>query len=191
MPDDSKMSGEDRISRRTQSRSTTRAIVGRIRSTYGGSAGTRRSRLSALLMLVPSCFVLACGAANTPASPSSHPTSTAAITPSPTPNPTPTPSPPPGGPAPSQLSGEWIEVTVPGGLVEDMSLVGTSYRLGSASGNIRVSGNQIYFFNGPCDGVGLYRWTIHGSILHFTLLNDDPCGRRMDLDNHSYSKTTG
>jgi hypothetical protein len=149
------------------------------------------NRLLTLLALVPSCFLLACGAATSAAGESPHPTITAAITPSPTPNPTPTPSPPPGGPAPSQLSGEWIETTVPGGLVEDLTLVGASYRLGSASGNIHVIGNHIYFFNGPCDGVGLYQWTIHGATLHFTLLNDDPCGRRMDLDNRSYTRTGG
>ena len=82
-------------------------------------------------------------------------------------------------------------MTVAGGLVEDLSLVGTTYQLGSASGNISVSQNHIYFFNGPCDGVGLYGWTIRKGVLHFTLLNDDPCGRTMDLDNRNYTKTTG
>ncbi|MGH9208485.1 MAG: hypothetical protein ACRD1G_18360, partial [Acidimicrobiales bacterium] len=106
-------------------------------------------------------------------------------------NPTPSPSIPPGGVAPAQLSGEWIEVVVSGGLIEDLTLVRDTYLLGSASGNIHVIGNQIYFYNGPCDGVGLYQWNINRGVLHFTLLNDDPCGRRMDLDNRSYTKTAG
>src|ERR1700686_2804736 len=85
----------------------------------------------------------------------------------------------------SCLGGAEPKVVIAGGLIEDMSLSGTSYRLGSAFGDIHVTGNDIYFYNGPCDGVGLYQWAIHGGILHFTLLNDDPCGRRMDLDNRS------
>jgi hypothetical protein len=143
-----------------------------------------------LLMLLPACFLLGCGAASVSATPSVHSTNTAAISPSPTPtaNPTPTPA---GGPAPPPLAGSWGATTAIGGVVENMTLSGFNYRLGEAFGNIAVNGNQISFFNGPCNAVGVYGWTVHGGILHFTLIGDDPCGRRPDLDNRSYRKISG
>jgi hypothetical protein len=72
-----------------------------------------------------------------------------------------------------------------------MTLTGTDYRLGEAFGNIAVNGNQVAFFNGPCDAVGVYQWSVHGGILHFTLIGDDPCGRRPDLDNRDYRRING
>lgn len=89
------------------------------------------------------------------------------------------------------MAGSWLSTTVVGGVAEDMTLSGTNYRIGEAFGNIAVSGNHIYFFNGPCPAVGAYQWEIHGGLLHFTLVGDDPCGRRPDLDNRSYQRIGG
>jgi hypothetical protein len=150
----------------------------------------RGRRLARLLMLIPSCLLLGCGATSLSASPSQQPANPATIVPSPTPTSTPVPT-PRGGPAPPQLAGSWLSTTVVGGVAEDMTLSGTDYRIGEAFGNIAVSGNQIYFFNGPCSGVGGYRWEIHGGLLHFTLMGDDPCGRRPDLDNRDYKRIGG
>jgi hypothetical protein len=112
------------------------------------------------------------------------------ITPPPTPTPTPAPT-PRGGPAPPLLAGSWVTTTLVGDAAVDMTLTGTSYRIGEAFGDIAVNGNQISFFNGPCPAVGVYRWEIHGGLLHFTLLGDDPCGRRPDLNNRDYKRNGG
>jgi hypothetical protein len=52
-------------------------------------------------------------------------------------------------------------------------------------GNVVVNNNEIDFFNGPCSGVGRYRWTVKGGLLHFTLISD-PCGRSTELAYKGY-----
>ncbi len=182
--------GRHSIRRRTHSRSIAPVIV-RLFSTSTREDSNRTSsrRSSTLLMLLPCCFLLACGA-NTMTSPSPHPTITAPTTSPPTPTPSPTPSAPPGGTPPPQLAGEWHEMIVPVSLGEYLTLAGTTYVLGSATGSISVDGHQIYFYDGPCGQVGLYQWTILGHILHLTPVGDDPCGRMTDLANHSFLRVS-
>ena len=66
---------------------------------------------------------------------------------------------------------------------------------GNASGDIGVNGTEIDFFNGDqCglalpDGVGRYQWSIQGSVLHFTALNQDPSGRTHHLAGQSFIRT--
>jgi hypothetical protein len=63
-------------------------------------------------------------------------------------------------------------------------------------GDAVVSGTEIDFFNGQAcamqlpAGVGRYRWTLTGGILHFTSMNADPCPRAPILANQSYNRAT-
>lgn len=164
-----------------------------------GSSGTSRSRLPKLLVLVPSLFLLACGAAHTSASPSTHPANTVEATLSPTP--IPTPSLPPGGPAPAQLLGIWVLQPPAPNPLDNLTLTldANTFTFNltptdTSSGDIVVNGTEIDFFNGAdChrslpDGVGRYRWTLASSVLHFTPLGQDPCGQRGDHLSGSYKK---
>jgi hypothetical protein len=53
-----------------------------------------------------------------------------------------------------------------------------------AHGDLVVNGEKVAFFNAQIcglalpDGVGRYRWTVKGSRLRFTPVDDDPCGGR-------------
>jgi hypothetical protein len=197
MPDDSEIGEANRISRRTQSHSTTAAFVGQIRvSIQRDTTGNQSSKLATLLVLLPSCFLLACGAANTAASPSQHPTNTAAMTPSPTPVPTPI-----GGPAPAQLLGVWVLQPPDPNPMNNLTLTldATTFTFNitptdTSSGDIVVNGSEIDFFNGAdChrslpDGVGRYQWTLANKVLHFTPLGQDPCGQRADHLSSMYKK---
>ena len=64
----------------------------------------------------------------------------------------------------------------------------------AANGNVVVNADEIDFFNGDqCGiplpgGVGRYRWTLSGALLHFAALSDDPCGRTEDLADQNYQR---
>ena len=58
-----------------------------------------------------------------------------------------------------------------------------------------VDGEEVAFFNAQMcglalpDGVGRYRWAVKGSRLHFTAIDDDPCGGRAAiLDDETYER---
>jgi hypothetical protein len=54
-------------------------------------------------------------------------------------------------------------------------------------GDVVVNNREIDFFNGPCPGVGRYKWTLKGGLLHFTLISD-PCGRSNVLAYKGYGQ---
>lgn len=94
-------------------------------------------------------------------------------------------SPPPGGPPPTVLIGTWTRVvsTADSGAVVTFSADGfrVADKLGGGIGDVVVNGDEIDFFNVQAcglflpEGVGRYRWTLHGATLHFAPLNSDPC----------------
>lgn len=104
---------------------------------------------------------------------------------------------PGGGPAPAALAGIWYfplhssQITLGG---NDYQVVQTNPP-NHASGKIVVNGDEIDFFHGDAcgvplpGGVGRYRWTLRGSSLHFTRLNEDPCGRVDILAGATWTRT--
>jgi Fibronectin type III domain len=66
----------------------------------------------------------------------------------------------------------------------------------AGSGDVIVNHTEIDFFNGGVcglplpDGVGRYKWTLTGGVLHFTPLNQDPCDRPVFLVHHSFYRKT-
>jgi hypothetical protein len=104
-----------------------------------------------------------------------------------------TPSPPPtaphGGPAPAELQGQWVDIrdTGSGGTTAGVLrfvIRPDSFVWAEARGELVVRGTEIYFYNGSMcgiplpGGVGRYRWSISGGLLHFTPLAPDPCTDR-------------
>jgi hypothetical protein len=90
--------------------------------------------------------------------------------------------------------------------VAQLTLMATTYQevftfggssLHAASGNVVVNNNEIDFFNevntegtSMCDvpgGVGRYKWSLAGGVLHFTLISE-PCGGTQVLANHRWSQ---
>jgi hypothetical protein len=196
MPDNTEIGEENTVSRTRARRSATGALGGHIRASIQRDAGNCSRKLSTMLMLLPSCVLLACGAANTTASPSQHSTIAPAITPSPTAIPTPT-----GGPAPARLLGVWeLQPPAPNPIDNfTLTLDANTFTFNitatdTSSGDIVVNGSEIDFFNGEdChrtlpDGVGRYQWALAGSVLHFTPLGQDPCGERGYHLSGSYKK---
>jgi hypothetical protein len=145
-------------------------------------------------------------------------------TPSPAASPTPAASPPPGGPVPAPLLGVWILNTPnpdPGlaldGIIngkEQLTLTATTYRVEPVNNNpsprmpdagaVVVNNTEIDFFSETSgqplchlqlpDGVGRYKWTLTGTVLHFAPLTvtgyfGDPCGRLV-LADQSYVRTS-
>ena len=127
-------------------------------------------------------------------------------------SPTPAASPPPGGPVPAQLLGNWLLpraaviaiAHVTPNVPLTLTLEATTYHLRgifpptdyTVSGSVVVNNSEIDFFNEDLcgyqlpDGVGRYKWTLTGGVLHFTLLNQDLCGRTDYLGNQNYSRTS-
>jgi hypothetical protein len=136
-----------------------------------------------LLAVAPAGLLLGCGGGGLTTSATAHPAAT--VVPTPTPTPTPPPS---GGPAPPELAGTWTEVVPADVHKATVYLDGTDYRVNGAEGSIAVNGTEIDFFDGPCDGLGRYQWSIKAGVLHFTSLASDPCGRVADLDGRSYTR---
>lgn len=109
-----------------------------------------------------------------------------------------TPAWPVGEPVPATLAGVWYFPL----RSSTITLTGTDYRVvqtapsNAAHGNVVVAGDEIDFFNGSgCgvplpNGVGRYRWTIRGTMsVHFTALNDDPCGRSEILRDATWKRS--
>jgi hypothetical protein len=78
-----------------------------------------------------------------------------------------------------------------------VALTATTFHLSSTAlggtqsggqGNVVVNHSEIDFFNGICDGVGRYKWSIAGGVLRFTLISD-PCTRSEVLTDQSWSRT--
>jgi hypothetical protein len=98
---------------------------------------------------------------------------------------------------PTSLAGSWffpLHAT-------EVTLSGNDYRVvqtdppNQAEGSVVVNGDEIEFFNGTgCGmplpgGIGRYRWTLQdGGSVHFTALNQDPCGRIDILDNAMWTR---
>lgn len=61
----------------------------------------------------------------------------------------------------------------------------------SGAGNISVDGDTIEFYNSdrcPGDPGGTYTWAIEDETLTFTLVGEDPCGRKgLFLDGFAYT----
>ena len=76
-----------------------------------------------------------------------------------------------------------------------MTLQGTGYSVQvpgeSGAGRIFVDGDQITFSGStPCpDFSGTYTWSIEEERLRFTLIGDDPCGRKDFLLRASFGRT--
>ncbi len=125
----------------------------------------------------------------------------AATYPHPALTPAASPAPPSGGPVPSELLGRWVgkSDTIPPG-AEYLTLSATTYRLesadGASTGSVVINGEEIDFFDASrCNlrlpaGVGRYRWTLVGGVLHFAALNKDACGRAAVLADANYRRAT-
>jgi hypothetical protein len=64
-----------------------------------------------------------------------------------------------------------------------------------AHGDLVVNEDEVAFFNAQIcglalpDGVGRYRWNVEGSRLHFTPIDEDPCGGRAAIfDDATYER---
>jgi hypothetical protein len=134
------------------------------------------------------------------------------------PTPSAAPSPPPGGPVPIKLLGGWYVMpadinaivgytacqlpSTPAKcsvqIVFTTTTVTWPNNLGfpSCCGDVVVSNSEVDFFNDSgCgiplpDGLGRYMWTLTGSVLHFTPLNQDPCDRSAWLANRNFYRTS-
>jgi hypothetical protein len=104
---------------------------------------------------------------------------------------------PTGDPAPMELQGTWklVSDNPDHGLLFVIS--DTHYRVPTrfAHGDLVVDGDEIAFFNAAIcglqlpDGVGRYRWSVHGRQLHLEPVDEDPCGGRSDiLENATYRR---
>lgn len=158
-----------------------------------------------IVFFLSSSALAACGGASGPspsATAAATATATAAVTPGTTAAAIVAASRPPGGPAPAQLIGKWERVisTAGSGAVVTFTANGfhvTDSLLG-AFGAIVVNGNEIDFFNVKAcglylpEGVGRYKWSLQGTTLHFTPLNEDPCPVRGDhFANQDFTKVGG
>lgn len=98
---------------------------------------------------------------------------------------------------PSSLAGTWYHPLHS----TEVNLSGNEYRVtqtdpaNHAEGNVVVDGDEIDFFNGNgCGvllpgGIGRYRWKLQDSgSVHFTALNQDPCGRADILENATWTR---
>ena len=150
--------------------------------------------LRANLTLVTVAASLLCGACGGAVTATSSPSPINVIS-------SPSPSLLPGQPVPSQLQGDWFFHRGDGWV--QLTLDGNQYTLqgyhngrfgAAANGNVVVNADEIDFFNGDqCGiplpgGVGRYRWTLSGALLHFAALSDDPCGRTEDLADQNYQR---
>ena len=150
--------------------------------------------LRANLTLVTVAASLLCGACGGVVTATSSPSPINVIS-------SPSPSLLPGQPVPSQLQGDWFFHRGDGWV--QLTLDGNQYKLqgyhngrfgAAANGNVIVNADEIDFFDGDqCGiplpgGVGRYRWTLPGELLHFAALNDDPCGRSEDLADENYQR---
>ena len=134
------------------------------------------------------------------------------LTSSAAPNPSPTAFVEPGGPVPSSLLGDWFlptaGVNAAIGCRTPLSaqtcnlrftLMATTYSFAGTAppgpGDVVVNNSEIDFFNvAQCDlqgaaGVGRYTWTLAGTALHLSPLNNDPCGRSAYLTNQSFYRS--
>jgi hypothetical protein len=126
---------------------------------------------------------------------------------------------PAGDPVPSQLLGDWLmsaataEAIAGAACPTPLAVTTCMFRLTftsttynwttnitgytSGGGDVVVNGTEMDFFNGqacslsPPQGIGRYRWTLSGSVLHFTSLNHDVCPRAAFLANQTYSRASG
>jgi hypothetical protein len=166
--------------------------------------------IASLLGLTLALLASACGGASSSAkSPNTAASPSAALTPM--------GSPPPGGPVPAQLLGVWLLHTPnpdPGmaldGIINgqvQLTLTPTTYSVETLStdpiqrvtesGAVVVNTNEIDFFTETSgqpfchlqlpDGVGRYKWTLIGGVLHFATVVasgyfGDPCGRLVVAD---------
>lgn len=134
------------------------------------------------------------------------------------PTPSAGPSRPPGGPVPVQLLGGWYvlppDINAAVGytacplpstpakcsvqIVFAPTTVTWPNNMGfpSCCGDVVVNNTEVDFFNDSVcgiplpDGVGRYTWTLTGSVLHFTPLNQDPCDRSAWLANRNFYRTS-
>lgn len=122
-------------------------------------------------------------------------------------------SPPPGGAVPAELLGDWFlqpaaidavigcpsPVKAEAACALRLHLMPTTYSfagtLPPGPGQVVVNATEIDFFSAlQCihklpDGIGRYRWTLAGGVLHLAPLNDDPCGRSQYLVDQSFYRT--
>jgi len=117
------------------------------------------------------------------AAPTGPATPTAGALPSANPTATPKPTASPRTPAPAELQGRWRTVIndsdKPVLTITDFKY--TIERLGTGTGSVEVSGDQIRFFGSNlCSGDGIYSWSIAGGTLTLAPAGTDPCANRAD-----------
>ena len=108
---------------------------------------------------------------------------------------------PSGGPAPSKLQGHWLLISKSGHTFKnrfDFAIRDRQYGfpIGLVRGEVVAPGPfEVDFYNEDlCDlpfpeGVGRYRWTVKGKLLHLDDLEVDPCAtRRGVLDDATYRR---
>jgi hypothetical protein len=97
---------------------------------------------------------------------------------------------PAGTDAPATLQGTWRLVSKNNpekGLLFVIS--DRHYRVPTrlAHGDLAVDGDEILFFNAAIcgltlpEGIGRYRWNVHGDTLRLQPVGKDPCGGRQDI----------
>jgi hypothetical protein len=108
---------------------------------------------------------------------------------------------PSGGPAPTRLQGQWLLISKSGHTFKNrFELVirdrQYGFPVGLVRGQVVAHGVEVDFYNEDlCDlpfpeGVGRYRWTVTGKLLHLDRIEKDPCAtRRGVLDDATYRRT--
>jgi hypothetical protein len=106
-----------------------------------------------------------------------------------------------GGPAPAELQGRWLLVSISKKAFKNrFELVirdrHYGFPLGLVRGSIVAQGNEVDFYNEDlCDracpeGIGRYRWNVRGDMLHLDLIGEEPCANRAGvLDDATYRRS--
>jgi hypothetical protein len=107
---------------------------------------------------------------------------------------------PSGGPASTKLQGHWLLVSKSGHMFKnrfELEIRDRQYGfpVGLVRGQVVAHGPEVDFYNEDlCDlafpqGVGRYRWTVKGELLHLDRIEKDPCAtRRGVLDDATYRR---
>jgi hypothetical protein len=106
---------------------------------------------------------------------------------------------PAGGPTPAELQGSWELVSKSGKTLKNrFELVIPArhygFPIGLVRGEIVAQGNEVDLYNEDLcglafpKGVGRYRWTLAGEMLHLDLIGKDPCARAGVLNDATYRR---
>jgi hypothetical protein len=106
---------------------------------------------------------------------------------------------PSGGPTPAELQGSWELVSKSGKTFKNrFELVIPArhygFPIGLVRGEIVAQGNEVDLYNEDLcglafpKGVGRYRWTLAGEMLHLDLIGKDPCACAGVLNDATYRR---